>query len=139
MTKNRFITLTIATAMALLLPHAAISRSTRIDVPVMIKAYPEGDACGSGEIVGLDPKGDGFLSVRSGPGGSQYTEIDRLYNGDQVYICGDKGPWQAIVYSPDRALGATCGVTKNWSTDQAYTGPCRQGWIHSRYLKATAG
>ncbi|OYU88134.1 MAG: integron [Bradyrhizobiaceae bacterium PARB1] len=126
-------------AITLLLPPAAVSRSAKIDVPVMIKSDPDIDACGNGEIIGLDPKGDGFLSVRSGPGGSPYTEIDRLYNGDQIYICGNKGPWQTIVYMPERVLSASCGVSKPWSTDQAYTGPCRAGWVHSRYVKATAG
>lgn len=138
MTKNKFIAMAMSMAATFLTPAAAMSRSAKIDVPVMITAS-ESSACGSGEIVGLDPKGDGFLSVRSGPGGSQYTEIDRLYNGDEVYICGDQGPWQAIVYMPDRQLSSHCGVVKSWSTSQAYTGPCRSGWIHSRYLKATAG
>lgn len=37
------------------------------------------------EVRGLDPKGDGFLAVRVGPG-SNYRMIDRLYNGDRVYV-----------------------------------------------------
>lgn len=55
-----------------LFPTTATSQSSRIDVPVMITPGG-GDACANGEIVGLDPKGDGFLSVRSGPGGA-HTE-----------------------------------------------------------------
>jgi hypothetical protein len=110
----------------------------KIDVPVMINA-DEGDACANGEIVGLDPKGDGFLSVRSGPGGRPFSEIDHLFNGSQVYICGQQGPWYSVVYTPDRGLSSECGVSTPWSTRQAYTGPCRYGWVHSRYVKVTAG
>lgn len=139
MSKNRVAALAVAAVATVLHPIAAMSRSAKIDVPAMIQADPDIDACGNGEIVGLDPRGDGFLSVRSGPGGAPYTEIDRLYNGDQVYICSTKGPWRAVVYTPERVPSASCGVSKPWATDQAYTGPCRAGWIHTRYLKPTAG
>lgn len=139
MSKSRFVVFVVATVATIINPIAVMSRSAKIDVPVIITASTDGEACGSGEIVGLDPRGDGFLSVRSGPAGAPYTEIDRLYNGDQVYICGTKGPWRAVVYMPGRVLSASCGVSKPWSTDQAYTGPCRSGGIHTRYLKPTAG
>lgn len=36
-------------------------------------------------VQGLDPDGDGFLSVRTGPG-SQYREIARVTNGDALFI-----------------------------------------------------
>jgi hypothetical protein len=110
----------------------------RIDVPVMVGGEAEFDGCASvGQIVGLDPNGDGFLSVRSGPGGKPYREIDRLYNGNQVFVCGDRGPWLAVVYGPSR--DGTCGVTTPWPVRQPYTGPCRSGWIHSRYVRIVAG
>ena len=81
----------------------------RIDVPVMIGGSADQDACpSSGVIVGLDPRGDGFLSVRSGPAGS-YAEIDRLHNGNQVLICGDAGSWMAVVYGGD---AGKCGVSR---------------------------
>jgi hypothetical protein len=111
---------------------------TKLDVPVLVTAS-DGDACANGEIVGLDAKGDGFLSVRSGPGGRPYREIDRLINGNQVYLCGQKGLWHSVVYTADRSIGSKCGVSTPWATTQAYTGPCRSGWIYGRYVKATAG
>jgi hypothetical protein len=110
----------------------------RIDVPVMVGGSGESDGCTSlGQIVGLDPNGDGFLSVRSGPGGKPYREIDRLYNGNRVFVCHNKGPWLTVVYgnSPD----GTCGVSTPWPVRQPYTGPCRFGWIHSRYVEIVAG
>lgn len=46
-----------------------------------------------GLIHGLDPHGDGFLSIRKKPNA---TEIGRLYNGDRVEILGRKGKWFKI-------------------------------------------
>ncbi|SLN74442.1 hypothetical protein ROJ8625_04059 [Roseivivax jejudonensis] len=36
-------------------------------------------------VRGLDPNGDGFLSVRTGPG-SDYREIARVRNGDSLFL-----------------------------------------------------
>jgi len=48
----------------------------RVDVPVMVGGEPDMDACPSGgTVTGLDPRGDGFLSVRSGPGGAKFREM----------------------------------------------------------------
>ncbi|MGH0331193.1 hypothetical protein NKZ36_22885, partial [Sinorhizobium meliloti] len=71
----------------------------RPQIPIVIEADPNFDACGgNGVIEGLDPSGDGFLAVRSGPD-SKYAEIDRLYNGEEVYLCTTKGKWLGVVYS----------------------------------------
>src|SRR5215470_18043832 len=67
---------------------------SRVDVAIMA-----GGVCLSGEVVGLDPNGDNFLSVRSGPGGQPYREIDRLFSSDAVRVCDRKAPWFAVVYS----------------------------------------
>jgi len=95
----------------------------RIDVPVMVGGTGEVDGCTSvGQIVGLDPNGDGFLSVRSGPGGKPYREIDRLYNGNRVFVCDDKGPWLAVVYGARpmaRAASARPGPFANPIPDPA--------------------
>jgi len=97
--------------------HAQSSR--RIDVPIAIGGDKESKACWrTGQVVGLDPNQDGFLSVRSGPGRS-YREMDRLYNGRQVYICDQRGRWLGIVYG----WGGNCGVSIPWPIRQPYTGP----------------
>lgn len=46
-----------------------------------------------GVVYGLDPHGDGFLSIRVRPNA---REIGRLYNGDKVEILGRKGKWFKI-------------------------------------------
>jgi hypothetical protein len=83
------------TALAFIPVEAHAQSSRRIDVPITIGGDKELKACGrTGQVVGLDPNQDGFLSVRSGPGRS-YREMDRLYNGRQVYICDERGRWLA--------------------------------------------
>jgi hypothetical protein len=115
----------------------AAEAQRRIDVPLMLGGDPDMDACQSvGQIVGLNPNGDGFLSVRSGPGGQPYREIDRLYNGNQVHVCGERGPWLMIVYPFG---GRDCGVASPWPAREAYTGPCRHGWVHQRYVRIVTG
>jgi hypothetical protein len=63
----------------------------RPQVPVVIKHSAWGeDPCNYAVVHNLDPKGDGFLAVKAGPG-LHYARIDKLYNGKQVFMCGQKG------------------------------------------------
>lgn len=106
------------------------------EVPVMIVREDDLDPCAVGIISGLDPNGDGFLSVRSGPD-ADYTEIDRLYNGDQVRLCdGDGGNWSGIVYVP---RGEQTCSTNDFDFTYPYQGTCSSGWIFGRYVSAIAG
>ena len=109
------------------------------EVPVVIQEVSEdndGDACGAnGVIEGLDPSGDGFLAVRSGPS-SKFREIDRLYNGEEVYLCTQKGRWIGIVYSK---RANQCNVSTGWRATVPYTGPCKSGWVHANWVRAFAG
>ncbi len=105
------------------------------ETPVFIEAS-DYDACGAnGVVAGLDPAGDGFLAVRSGPG-ARRPELDRLYNGEGVYVCAEKGSWLGIVYTRN---GRDCNVTSPWPVSQPYTGPCRSGWVHKNWIEITAG
>ncbi len=62
------------------------------------------------EVVGLDPNGDGFLSVRGGPGG-KYREVGRIYQADRVTVLEASGRWLHIRYAGG------------------------EGWSHTRYLR----
>jgi hypothetical protein len=116
-------------------PAIAVAQA-KIDVPIMLGGNSDEDACASaGVVAGLSPRGDGFLSVRSGPGG-KYTEMDRVYNSNPVSICVSNGRWTAVVYGGD---GRDCGVGSPWPKRKAYTGPCKYGWVSSRYISVTAG
>ena len=113
---------------------APAAEQTALDQPLMIGGSPDTPACGGGAIVvGLDPQGDNFLSVRSGPGGKAFRERDRITSGMRVKVCDMIGPWYGIVYSPS-GTNDGCGVSRPWPTRVSYAGSCRQGWAHSRYL-----
>ena len=108
---------------------------TRPEVPVEVGGDADLDACATmSRIVGLNPRGDGFLSVRSGPG-TNYAEIGRLTNGNQVYSCAEQGEWIGIIYP----FGRNCGVATPWPVARAYSGPCRSGWVHRRFVRGVAG
>ena len=126
-------------ALLLSLPAATIlaaEKYSRPQVPVVIGGEADFDACGGlGVVAGLDPNGDGFLAVKAGPG-LQYKRIDRLHNGNQVHMCGEKGDWIAVIYSMTRQ---DCNVSTPWPKRQPYTGPCRSGWAHKKWIKLLAG
>jgi len=114
--------------------HGAAAQRAKLDVPVIIKAS-DLDPCSNGIVVGLDPRGDGFLAVKSGPG-LRYRRVDKLFNGEKVYVCGRRGDWLAIVYS---RRNSGCGVTSPWVRTLPYTGPCAVGWAHRRWIEIWAG
>jgi hypothetical protein len=139
--KKQSVALNVMLAVALAAAPGLVAAQARNDVPIMLGGTADEDACsGGGVIVGLDPRGDGFLSVRGGPGGN-YAELDRLHNGNIVYICGARGAWYPIIYPADHSAadGTNCGVATPWPTRQAYTGPCKFGWVFSKYVKGIAG
>lgn len=109
---------------------------TRPQLPIMIEASGDMDACGATGIVkGLDPHGDGFLAVRASPS-AQAPQIDRLYNGETIYLCNQQGDWYGVVYSKDRR---DCNVSTSWPKTLPYTGPCRSGWAHKKWIEIYAG
>lgn len=93
---------------------AAFAQQLDVDFRII----PDGQAAGcAGSIVaGLNPKGDGFLAVRTGPG-TGYRKIDELYNGNTVRTCARRGAWVGVYYGPNR----------------------RKGWVHSNWLIDGAG
>ncbi len=83
-----------------------------------------GGGCYLATVVGLNPYGDNFLAVRSGPG-SRYTMIDQLHTGDRVIICASRGRWKRIFYS----RGGYCALRYGEPE-----GRCAGGWAYGRYL-----
>lgn len=106
--------------------------------PVRIGGEAELDACAStGQVAGLNPDGDNFLSVRAGPS-TKDREIDRLYPGKLVYMCETSrdGQWIGIVYE---LRGEPCGVSSAIAKRRPYRGRCRSGWVARRYIELVAG
>ena len=128
------VTLAMLIAMGFCVSPIVAQSDDMLDVPIIIGGAVATAACPSGgDVVGLDPKGDNFLSVRSGPGGRGYHELDRIHTGQHLKICDMSGPWFAVVYAPGNTTDF-CEVDRPWTVRQAYTGRCRQGWVYSRYV-----
>lgn len=94
-------------------------------VPIVIGGESDFDACGgNGVVFGLDPHGDGFLAVKGEPN-LRGARINKLFNGEQVYICQERGDWLGVVYTKSRQ---DCNVSTPWPLVLPYTGPCGSGW-----------
>ena len=83
----------------------------------------------------LDTTGDGFLAVRGGPS-SKHDMLDKIHNGQVVNLCDERGNWLGVVYSHKTK---DCGVGTPWQRRQAYSGPCRSGWVYRKYVTGFAG
>lgn len=100
---------------------------------------PDFDACGSyGEIQGLNPDGDNFLSVRAAPS-VQGEELDRLTTGTGVSLCETAGSWIGVVYEQAGVAGVDCDTGSPVSDIREYDGPCRSGWVSQRFVQLIAG
>ncbi len=93
----------------LLAGKAAVAQE--LDVPFGILEDAQAAGCLAAYVTGLDPNGDGFLAVRTGPG-TDYRKVDQLYNGDLVRTCAQSGAWFGVYYGKPR----------------------RVGWVHGKWL-----
>lgn len=103
---------------ALLLTTAAaeMAYAQQLAVPIVKNCVDGQAACyATSRVTGLNPKGDGFLAVRTGPG-SNYKMIGKLVNGDVVTVITVRGKWFGVELS-------------NGSL----------GWSHSNWLAPLAG
>jgi len=125
---------------ALLLTGATAAGATPERVPRIGVAGHDLDACLSiGQVTGLNPQGDNFLSVRALPS-TDGTEKDRLGSGRQIWVCDNAGEWLGIIYDPDPSEEpGDCGVASPVETERPYVGRCRWGWVSSRYVTVIAG
>lgn len=123
--------LTVALAIA---TGASAALAGGTGVPVMVGGESDLDACaGIAVVIGLDPAGDNFLAVRTGPGVS-HAQADRLPPSATVHVCEERGNWRGIVYP-----AGDCGVATPIAVRQAYDGPCKSGWVYGAYLSPLAG
>ncbi len=101
---------------ALLLVFGVPVSAQQLDVEFSIIEDGQAAGCAGATVTGLDPNGDGFLSVRTGPG-TQFRKIDELYNGSTVRTCAKQGKWWGVYYGSPR----------------------RKGWVHGNWLGNWAG
>lgn len=133
-------TVSIAVAVVCVGGAFAASPAKPAEVPVRVGIHEDLDACGSfAEVKGLNPKGDGFLAVRSGPG-AEYAMRDRLPEGAMFYVCGESadGRWMSVVYPRKGQTQEQCDVSSP-KPGGAYRGPCAYGWVNARWVNILAG
>ena len=100
---------------------------------------PEMDACGTyAEVANLDQAGETYASVRDAPS-TETKERDRLDAGQGVEVCATENGWSGVVYTKEGDEDQDCGTGSPVPDERNYTGPCRQGWVDSRYLEMIAG
>lgn len=112
----------------------------RQDQPVLVGGTEDLDACPSNaQVTGLNPRGDNFLTVRGRPALAG-RELDRIGPALMVWACDETrdGGWTGIVYSPP-GKDVDCGVGTPIKQRSPYRGPCRSGWVSSRFLVIVAG
>ncbi|MEL6550630.1 MAG: SH3 domain-containing protein [Pseudomonadota bacterium] len=86
-----------------------------LDVPIIKNCVDSQAACyPTSTVTGLRADGDGFLSVRTGPG-SDFRKIGELVNGDVVAVISSQGRWRGVELR-DKTFGWVHG---NWLTDLA--------------------
>ena len=118
-------------AVTLALSTATLSRAASLDVPVReIGGDGQAANCATSSVAGLKASGDGFLAVRTGPGG-QYRKIDELHNGDNVVVFEQRGGWAGVVY---KTAKVTCSATRTRTLKYG-----KMGWVSMRWLQALAG
>ena len=127
---------------ALCLTSPVKAESWMLVAPVMIGNDPglDIDACGAvGMIKGADVDGGDYtVAVRSAPNGG--AEVDRLNQGEAVYMCdsADDGAWIGIIYP--NAIDADCNIEDTTSDElKPYSGPCRSGWVPKEHVTLMAG
>ena len=146
----RFASILIAGAM---IAHAIaapdpFARSIRIGLD-----GPDTDACPSvGRVTGTNPRGDHFLNVRGGPS-IKAAIRDRLKHDASLIVCdGTKdGKWLGVIYGENDILGVEhgdaseekpdrdCHISSPVKRPRAYPGPCKSGWVSSKFVEIVAG
>jgi hypothetical protein len=125
---------------ALMFSATAAPAATGERIPRIGLSGDDLDACLSvGEVTGLNPRGDNFLTVRAEPSARGRAK-DRLGSGRWIWLCDEAGGWLGVVYSADPSeRPGDCGVGTPVDRVRPYDGPCRSGWVHSRYVEVVAG
>jgi hypothetical protein len=97
------------------------------------------DACPStGRVTNLGTGRDAFLAVRTAPSAKARVK-DKVKAGQVLTLCDDSGDWMGVVYSLESDGKVDCGVAAPSAYYGAYRGPCRFGWVSSRYVEVIAG
>lgn len=147
--------LALMASMTTILAGTAPSRAEDVAAQPVRIAPPveDGKALFSGgsiaRIVGLRKGGDGFVSVRAAPS-TKATELDRLTASRLVIALSPPTDWSRatfigvvypVVADGGVSLFEACDFPETPPGppfDRIYTGPCRSGWVHRRFVEVLA-
>lgn len=104
---------------------------SRRSVPVVTEGV-DLSTCNTAVITGLSTHSS--LRVRSGPSIS-HPAVGRLYQGQQIFTCNERGEWVGVVYS---SVG-NCRPKGAVNRSSALPKGCRAGWAHERWINVTSG
>ena len=107
-------------------------QAQQLEKPIMEIPEEDWDTCAFGKVANLNPDGDNFLAVRSGPSTASEM-IDKIFDGEQVWIFNDEGNWIGIVYGADNI---DCPPVQS---PREYQGPGKKGWVFKKFIKMLAG
>ena len=110
----------------------SISYAQELANPIMEIPDEDLDTCALGQVVRLNPDGDNFLAVRTGPG-TQFDMIDKIHTGDQVWIFNQDGNWFGVVYDADFVECSPVDYKRE------YNGPGKKGWVFQKFVEVVAG
>ena len=117
---------------SLLISSFNVLQAQVLDVEVMERADDGLDTCAYGQVAGLKSDGDGFLSVRTGPG-TKYESFDELKNNDKVWLFEERNGWYGIVYGLDEL---NCSPVEN---DRPVETDGKKGWVFGKWVEVLAG
>lgn len=120
-------------------PATTASRTSPERAVMVGRDGPDFDACGGyGEVTGLNPNGDNYLSVRSLPRVDS-DELDRLGPDTGVIMCESVRGFEGIVYPGEGQDISDCATSSPGDGPRPYSGPCRSGWVSQTYITLIAG
>ncbi len=119
-------------AFILFLCSGILTQAQQLQKPILEIQEEDWDTCSFGEVANLDPDGDNFLAVRSGPG-TNYQMIDKIHSGEHVWIFNHDGNWMGVVYG-DKNID--CSPVER---TREYQGPGKKGWVFEKYIRHIAG
>ncbi|HWJ69412.1 MAG TPA: hypothetical protein VNS79_05120 [Sphingobium sp.] len=133
--------LTVLLAGAFLLGHKTGTPSrASAGKKAAMQAPPKAPPAATPRSVRIGGTDDGAACAGAAPD-AHALAIDRLTPGAQASLCAQARDvaWLGIVYRDGGTLSDACGVSGPVSTQQAYAGACRAGWVPRQSVQPVAG
>ena len=81
------------------------------------------------------PSQSAFIPVRTGAA-SRFRRRDTLRDGQEVYICDERGDWYKVFYS---GPAGPCRNESGNGLNVEKTKGCRSGWVEKKWIEVISG